>query len=113
MNKKIIKEQKIEIIYLKEKLEEKQKIIDKFDVQEETLYKNVLLPEDELNKKFEQFIKEICIVRPDVEEQSVNLEGRYRLWSQVKPKRSISCIKNYLDTRFKPKNQWYSFLFWY
>ena len=49
--KKIIKEQNIEIIYLKEKLEEKQKIIDKFDVQEETVYKNILLPEDELNIK--------------------------------------------------------------
>ena len=102
--KKIIKEQNIEIIYLKEKLEEKQKIIDKFDVQEETVYKNILLPEDELNKKFEQFIKEICIVRPDVEEQSVNLEGRYRLWSQVKPKKEVfHALKNYLDTRFKPK----------
>jgi hypothetical protein len=102
--KKIIKEQNIEIIYLKEKLEEKQHIIDKFDNEEETVYKNVLLPEDELNKKFDQFIKEICIVRPDVEEQSVNLEGRYRLWSQVKPKKEVfHSLKNYLDIRFKPK----------
>ena len=102
--KKIIKEQNIEIIYLKEKLEEKEKIIDKVDKEHESVYKNVLLPEDELNKKFDEFIKEICIVRPDVEEKSVNIEGRYRLWSQVKPKKEVfHALKNYLDIRFKPK----------
>lgn len=57
-NKKI-KEQNIEIIYLKDKLEEKQKIID--NNENESVYKNVLLPEDDLNKKFDEFIKEICI----------------------------------------------------
>ena len=102
--KKIIKEQNIEIIYLKEKLEEKEKIIESVDKEEESVYKNVLLPEDELNKKFDEFIKEICIVRPDVEEKSVNIEGRYRLWSQVKPKKEVfHALKNYLDIRFKPK----------
>ena len=96
-----MKEQNIEIIYLKEKLEEKQKIIDN---ENESVYKNILLPEDELNKKFDEFVKEICIVRPDVEEKSVNLEGRYRLWSKVKPKKEVfHALKNYLDTRFKPK----------
>ena len=99
-----IKEQNIEIIYLKEKLEEKGKIIDQVDKEHESVYKNVLLPEDELNKKFDEFIKEICIVRPDVEEKSVNIEGRYRLWSQVKPKKEVfHALKNYLDIRFKPK----------
>jgi hypothetical protein len=99
-----IKEQNIEIIYLKEKLEKKEKIIDQVDKEEESVYKNVLLPEDELNKKFDEFIKEICIVRPDVEEKSVNIEGRYRLWSQVKPKKEVfHALKNYLDIRFKPK----------
>ena len=35
---------------------------------------------------------------------SVNIEGRYRLWSQVKPTKEIfHALKNYLDTRFKPK----------
>jgi prophage antirepressor-like protein len=102
-NKKI-KEQNIEIIYLKEKLEEKQKIIDNVDNENESVYKNVLLPEDDLNKKFDEFIKEICIVRPDVEEKSVNIEGRYRLWEQVKPKKEVfHALKNYLDVRFKPK----------
>lgn len=102
-NKKI-KEQNIEIIYLKDKLEEKQKIIDNIDNENESVYKNVLLPEDDLNKKFDEFIKQICIVRPDVEEKSVNLEGRYRLWEQIKPKKEVyHALKNYLDIRFKPQ----------
>jgi hypothetical protein len=102
-NKKI-KEQNIEIIYLKDKLEEKQKIIDNIDNENESVYKNVLLPEDDLNEKFDKFIKEICIIRPDVEEKSVNLEGRYRLWSKVKPTKEVfHALKNYLDIRFKPK----------
>jgi prophage antirepressor-like protein len=101
--KNIIKEQNIEIIYLKEKLDEKQKTIDSIDQEEESVYKNELLPEDNLNNKFNEFIKEICIVRPDVEESSVNLEGRFRLWSQVKPKKEVfHALKNYLDIRFKP-----------
>ena len=101
--KNIIKEQNIEIIYLKEKLDEKQKTIDSIDQEEESVYKNELLPEDNLNNKFNEFIKEICIVRPDVEESSVNLEERFRLWSQVKPKKEVfHALKNYLDIRFKP-----------
>ena len=101
---KKIKEQNIEIIYLKDKLEEKQKIIDNVDNENESVYKNVLLPEDDLNKKFDEFIKEICIVRPDVEEKSVNLEGRFRLWFRIKPTKQVfHSLKNYLDIRFKPK----------
>ncbi len=62
------------------------------------------MPEDELNKRFGEFVNAICIVRPDVDELSVNLEGRYRLWSKVKPsKETFHALKNYLDIRFKPK----------
>jgi hypothetical protein len=69
-----------------------------------SVYQNVLLPEDELHKRFSEFVNAICIVRPDVEELSVNLEGRYRLWSKVKPsKETFHALKNYLDIRFKPK----------
>jgi hypothetical protein len=69
-----------------------------------SVYQNVLLPEDELNKKFNDFVSSICMVRPDVEELSVNIEGRYRLWSQVKPTKEVfHALKNYMDTRFKPK----------
>ncbi len=43
-------------------------------------------------------------MRPDVEELSVNIEGRFRLWSQVKPTKEVfHALKNYMDTRFKPK----------
>jgi hypothetical protein len=97
-------EQIIEINNLREKLDKQQKIIDSTKINEESVYQNILLPEDEINKKFNNFVNEICIVRPDVQELSVNLEGRYRLWSKVKPTKEIfHALKNYLDTRFKPK----------
>jgi hypothetical protein len=101
---KTISEQNVEINNLTDKLESQQKIIDTVKNDNQSVYNNILLPEDDLNKKFSEFIKEICIVRPDVEEYSVNLEGRYRLWSRVKPtKEMFHALKNYLDTRFKPK----------
>ena len=70
----------------------------------QSVYQNVLLPEDELTQKFNEFIKVACIVRPDVEESSVSMEGRFRLWSQTKPtKETFHALKNYLDVRFKAK----------
>jgi hypothetical protein len=60
--------------------------------------------ENEMDKKFNEFITNVCIVRSDVEEYSVNMEGRYRLWSQVKPTKEVfHAFKDYLDARFKPK----------
>ena len=45
----------------------------------------------------------MCIVRSDVEESCVNMEGQYRIWSKIKPKKEVfHSLKNYLDTRFKP-----------
>jgi len=89
---------------LREKLDKQQKIIGTISENNESVYQNVLLPEDDMNKKFNEFINQICIVRPDVQEISVNLEGRYRLWNQVRPtKETFHAFKNYLDTRFKPK----------
>ena len=97
-------EQIVEIKNLTEKFDKQQKIIDTIKTNETSVYQNVLLPEDEINKKFNEFVNEICIVRPDVQELSVNLEGRYRLWSKVKPTKEVfHALKNYLDTRFKPK----------
>jgi hypothetical protein len=94
----------LEINELREKLDKQQKTLDTIKLNETSVYQNVLLPEDEVNKKFNDFVNEICIVRPDVQESSVNLEGRYRLWSKVKPtKETFHALKNYLDTRFKPK----------
>jgi hypothetical protein len=101
---KILKEKTIELNNLREKLENNNKIIESVTIENQSIYQNVLLPEDELNKKFNEFVNSICIVRPDVEELSVNIEGRYRLWSQVKPSKEVfHALKNYMDTRFKPK----------
>jgi hypothetical protein len=102
--KLLLEKRGIEINELREKLENKEKVIDTVNIENQSVYQNVLLPEDELNKKFNEFVNSICIVRPDVEELSVNIEGRYRLWSQVKPSKEVfHALKNYMDTRFKPK----------
>jgi hypothetical protein len=102
--KLLLEKKSIEINDLREKLENKEKVIESVKTENQSVYQNVLLPEDELNKKFNEFIDSICIVRPDVEELSVNIEGRYRLWSQVKPSKEVfHALKNYMDTRFKPK----------
>jgi hypothetical protein len=100
----MITEKSIEITHLKELLEKNKTIIDTVNNENQSVYQNILLPEDELNKKFNDFVNSICIVRTDVEDLSVNIEGRYRLWSQVKPTKEIfHALKNYLDIRFKPK----------
>jgi hypothetical protein len=85
------------------KLKEEHKYVTN---ENQIVYQNILMPEteNEMDKKFNEFVNSICIVRPDVEEYSVNLEGRYRLWSQVKPTKEVfHALKNYLDIRFKPK----------
>ena len=100
----LLNEKTLEINELREKLKEHQKVIETVNIDNQSVYQNVLLPEDELNKKFNDFVNNICIVRPDVEELSVNIEGRYRLWRQLKPSKEVfHALKNYLDTRFKPK----------
>jgi hypothetical protein len=101
---KLCLEKSLKINELNEKLENYQKIIETVNDENKSVYQNILLPEDEINKKFNEFVNQICMVRPDVEELSVNIEGRYRLWSQTKPtKEMFHSLKNYLDTRFKPK----------
>ena len=100
----IITKKTIEINELREKLENNNTILDSVKVENQSVYQNVLLPEDDMNKKFNEFVNSVCIVRPDVEELSVNIEGRYRLLSQVKPSKEVfHALKNYMDTRFKPK----------
>lgn len=65
---------------------------------------HILLPDNELTQKFDEFVEKCCIVRPDVEEESVNLEGRFRLWSHTKPaKETFHALKHYMDVKFKPK----------
>lgn len=99
-----LKREVVEMANLKEKIARQENIIASVNADAKSVYQNVLLPEDELNKRFGEFVNAICIVRPDVDELSVNLEGRYRLWSKVKPsKETFHALKNYLDIRFKPK----------
>jgi hypothetical protein len=99
-----LKREVVEMANLKEKIAKQENIIVSINAETSSVYQNVLLPEDELHKRFSEFVNAICIVRPDVEELSVNLEGRYRLWSKVKPsKETFHALKNYLDIRFKPK----------
>ena len=65
---------------------------------------HILLPDNEMTQKFDQFVATCCIVRPDVEEESVNIEGRFRLWSHTKPtKETFHALKHYMDVKFKPK----------
>ena len=65
---------------------------------------HILLPDNEMTQKFDEFVATCCIVRPDVEEESVNLEGRFRLWSHTKPaKETFHALKHYMDVKFKPK----------
>jgi len=100
----IIAKQNLEINEIKEIAAIQRSKLDSVNVENHSVYQNVLLPEDEMTKKFNEFVDTICIVRPDVEESSVNIEGRYRLWSQMKPSKEVfHALKNYLDTRFKPK----------
>ena len=51
-------EQILEINNLREKLDKQQQTIDSIKTNEISVYQNVLLPEDELNKKFNEFVNE-------------------------------------------------------
>jgi hypothetical protein len=74
-----------------------------FEKENQTVYQNPLLPEDEQTNNFNEFIDKMCIVRSDVEESSTNMEGAYRIWNKIKPKKeTFHLFKTYLDTRFKP-----------
>jgi|LauGreDrversion4_2_1035121.scaffolds.fasta_scaffold32088_2 phage anti-repressor protein len=93
----------LEIVELTEKIDKQKEVLEIIEKENQTVYQNSLLPEDELTNKFNEFINTMCIVRTDVEESCVNMEGQYRIWSKIKPKKEVfHSLKNYLDTRFKP-----------
>jgi prophage antirepressor-like protein/Uri superfamily endonuclease/regulator of replication initiation timing len=107
---------KIEIDNLKETVKKQKAVIESFRKEEND---NTVFPEPEINEEamndaaatsaeftamFNEFVSAECIVRSDVYESSVQLEGRFRLWKQTKPKKEIfHAFKDYMDTRFKPK----------
>jgi hypothetical protein len=99
----IITKQELEISELKEQYKTQEKQLEELKNEDKIIYKNPLLDENEQTDNFNQFIDTMCIVRADVEETSVNLEGAYRIWNKVKPtKETFHAFKHYLDSRFKP-----------
>ena len=102
-NKNIITKLSIELSHLKELNEKQKSIIEITSIENQSVYQNALLPEDQQTNKFNEFISTMCIVRTDVEESSVNMEGQFRIWCKTKPqKETFHAFKNYLDIRFKP-----------
>ena len=96
-----INRQELEIIKLNKIIDSQNISIQTVIQEEKTVFQ--LPKEDELTLKFQSFINKMCIVRHDVEESSVNIEGQFRIWNKEKPKKEIfHSLKNYLDTRFKP-----------
>jgi hypothetical protein len=92
----------LEINELNEKLKLQENKLQIFEIENQTVYQNPLLPEDEQTNKFNEFINTMCIVHPDVEESSTNMEGAYRIWNKIKPTKEIfHAFKNYLDVIFK------------
>jgi prophage antirepressor-like protein len=107
---------KIEIDALQETVKKQKAVIESFRKEEND---NTVFPEPEINEEamndaaatsaemtamFNEFVSAECIVRSDVYESSVQLEGRFRLWKQTKPKKEIfHAFKSYMDTRFQPK----------
>ena len=98
-----IRIQSLEINELNEKLKKQNNTLQLFETEIVSVYQNPLLNEDEQTSKFHEFINTMCIVRSDVEESSTNMEGAYRIWNKIKPKKdTFHAFKTYLDTRFKP-----------
>jgi phage anti-repressor protein len=95
--------QAIKIQTLTETLEQKNEALAKHANEDRSVYQNVLIPENETTRKFEEFIEKMCIVRHDVEEACTNMEGQFRIWCRTKPKKeTFHALKHYLDTRFRP-----------
>jgi prophage antirepressor-like protein len=61
-----------------------------------------IIDNNDLFNSFEQYFKECCIVRPDVEDSTVNLTGQYRIWSKSASKETYLALNSYLKTKFKP-----------
>ena len=113
--KNIITKQTIDIQTMRETIDKQNILLSENDnviekkIEEEKLneniiiYQNPLLPNDETTNRFNEFIDTMCIVRKDVDESSTNMEGSFRIWNGVKPKKeTFHLLKEYLDTRFKP-----------
>jgi hypothetical protein len=102
LKKKTIHELTLANNELKEKTAQQSQVIEVAAKDNASPFAHALIPGDELNQRFNEFVTKCCIVRPDVDEESVNIEGRFRLWSQTKPaKDTFHALKHYMDVRFK------------
>lgn len=102
-NNETILKQTLEINELKNQLKLQENTLQLFESENQSVYQNPLIEENKYTNKFNEFIDIMCIVRSDVEESCVNMEGQYRIWSKIKPKKEIfHAFKTYLDIRFKP-----------
>jgi len=120
-NKKETHNYLLEINKLREKIISQNKVIEsiykttvvsnennnpKFD---ETLPSNIQeneqeTEEEKLIKRFDEFVDKMCILDSKFVEHSINIECRFRLWNNRKPEKEVfHALKNYFDTRFKPK----------
>lgn len=112
--KDIMTRQSIDIQTMKETIDKQNILLSENDnvmekkIEEEKsneniiIYQNPLLPNDETTNRFNEFIDTMCIVRKDVDESSINMEGSFRIWNGIKPKKeTFHLLKEYLDTRFK------------
>lgn len=107
-----ISEEKIKNYELE--LNEKNELIEKLEnsiklLKEETVeniektvvYNNSLIEDNDINKKFNKFIDECCIIRNDVEVDSGDIIGQFRIWNGEKPKKLLfEEFNKYLRTRF-------------
>jgi len=60
------------------------------------------IDKDEQTKDFDNFIKDNCIVRDDVEISTTDIIGQYRIVKQSASKEVYHSLKDYLDKHFKP-----------
>ena len=86
------------------KLEESNKLLKEeqdFTIKNEKIYSNSLIETNDLTKKFAKFIDECCDVNNNVEVDSADIIGQFRIWNREKPKKeTFQELNKYLRTRF-------------
>jgi hypothetical protein len=87
---------------LKECLAKQKTTLVAVEKEAQSVYHNEIILDNEMTTNFNDFIATMCVVRPDVEEASGNMEGQLRIWLKTKPTKEIfHAFKHYLDVRFK------------
>jgi hypothetical protein len=85
-------------------IEEKNKLLKdekELSIKSEKIYNNSLIETNRLTNKFCKFIDECCIINNNVEVDSTDIIGQFRIWNREKPKReTFQELNKYLRTRF-------------